>query len=243
MQKLQFCREEWTFRDVIILGLETSTAVCSVGLYRTGVAELEQSIQESHIHSEKLLTLVQQVTGTAGITLHQLDAIAVSIGPGSFTGLRIGLSTAKGMAFALDKPLVAVPTFDAIAESGRQWHTAVKSLVVLVDAKKDEWFARAYRIVDGAAEAAGRLAISDLGAVVRSLTNESSTLVLTDKVSELRKIVGEAVQVEDVHPYCRGSVVAALGAKKAAAGEFAGAAALEPLYLKDFLVRTLPASA
>jgi len=226
-----------------VLGLETSTAVCSVGLYRHGAPELEQSIQESHIHSEKLLTLVQHVTGTAGITLQQLDAIAISIGPGSFTGLRIGLSTAKGLAFALDKPLVAVPTFDSIAESGRQWHTAVKSLVVLIDAKKDEWYGREFRIVDAVAEAVGELAITDLGAVVRRLKNESSTLVLTDKVSELRRIVGGEVQVEDVHPYCRGSVVAALGAKKAAAGEFADVAALEPQYLKDFLVRTLPASA
>ena len=66
-----------------ILGLETSTAVCSVGLYRTGAAEIEHSIQESHIHSEKLLTLVQQVTRTAGITLGEIDAIAISIGPGS----------------------------------------------------------------------------------------------------------------------------------------------------------------
>lgn len=226
-----------------ILGLETSTAVCSVGLFRTGAVDLEQSIQESHIHSEKLLTLVQNLTGAAGVALHQLDAIAVSIGPGSFTGLRIGLSSAKGLAFALDKSLVAVPTFDAIAESGRQWHSGVKSLVILIDAKKDEWYTREFRIVGEAAEAAGSLGISDLGAVVGRLTNEPSTLVLTDKVSELRKVVGSAVQVEDVHPYCRGSVVAALGAKKAAAGEFAGAAVLEPLYLKDFLVRTLPASA
>ncbi len=216
--------------------------MCSVGLYRTGEAELEQSIQESHIHSEKLLTIIQQVTNTAGITLRELDAIAISIGPGSFTGLRIGLSTAKGLAFALDKPLVAVPTFDAIAESGRQWHAAVESLVVLVDAKKDEWYAREYRILGGTAEGAGKLAVRDLGSVVGKLRNESTTLVLTDRVGELRKIVGDAVQVEDLHPYCRGGVVAALGAKKAAAGEFAGAAALEPMYLKDFLVRSLPAS-
>jgi tRNA threonylcarbamoyladenosine biosynthesis protein TsaB len=226
-----------------ILGVETSTAVCSVGLYRTGAAEIEHSIQDSHIHSEKLLTLVQRVMDTAGIVLGDLDAIAISIGPGSFTGLRIGLSAAKGLAFALDKPLVAVPTFDAIAESGRQWHVGVKSLVVLVDAKKGEWYAREFRIDGEEVQAVGELAIRDLGTAVGSLANASSTLVLTDKVIEVRKIVGDAVQVEDVHPYCRGNVVAALGANKAAAGEFAGTATLEPLYLKDFLVRTLPATA
>lgn len=221
-----------------ILGLETSTAVCSVGLFRTGELGLEQSIQESHIHSEKLLTLVQQVTRTAGVELRDLDAIAVSIGPGSFTGLRIGLSTAKGLAFSLEKPLVSVPTFDAIAESGRQWHTTAKSVVVLIDAKKEEWYAREFRVIDGTVEPAGDLSVKELGTVVQTLNNESSTLVLTDRVAELREIVGEAVQVEDVYAYCRGSVVAALGAKKAAVGEFANTAALEPMYLKDFLVRT-----
>jgi tRNA threonylcarbamoyladenosine biosynthesis protein TsaB len=228
---------------MIVLGLETSTAVCSVGLFRPGAAEVEQSIQESHIHSEKLLTLVQQVMETAGIALGELDAIAVSIGPGSFTGLRIGLSAAKGLAFALDKPLVAVPTFDAVAESGRQWHVGVGSLVVLVDAKKDEWYSREYRVAGEETFAAGELAVRDLRSVVAALKNEPSTLVLTDKVSVVRKLVHEAVQVEDIHPFCRGNVVAALGATKAAAGGFASTAALEPMYLKDFLVRTLPGSA
>ncbi len=101
---------------MIILGLETSTAVCSVGLFRDGLPEIERSIRESHIHSEKLLSLVQEVIQAAGVSLDRVDAIAISIGPGSFTGLRIGLSTAKGLSFALDKPIVAVATFEAMAE-------------------------------------------------------------------------------------------------------------------------------
>ncbi len=88
-----------------ILGLETSTAVCSVGLYREDKHDVEVSLRESHIHSEKLLTIVQQALRSGETTLEQLDAIAVSIGPGSFTGLRIGLSTAKGLSFALDTPV------------------------------------------------------------------------------------------------------------------------------------------
>jgi tRNA threonylcarbamoyladenosine biosynthesis protein TsaB len=223
---------------VTVLGIETSTAVCSVGLYRDGVPALEQSIQETHIHSEKLLTLIERVVQTSGIELRQLDAIAVSIGPGSFTGLRIGLSTAKGFAYSLDKPIVVVPTFDAIAESGRQWHPDVKFIVVVLDAKKDEWYVGEYRGLDGRVEAVSAVAVKPLDAVIGGLKNDPSTLVLTDNVAKVRSRAGGAVGVEDVHPYCRGGVVAALGAQRAAAGNFADVRSLEPLYLKDFVIRT-----
>lgn len=221
-----------------VLGIETSTAVCSVGLCRDGKHELEQSIQETHIHSEKLLTLIERVVQTSGIELRQLDAIAVSIGPGSFTGLRIGLSTAKGFAYSLDKPIVVVPTFDAIAESGRQRHPEAKFIVVVLDAKKDEWYVGEYRGFDGRVEAVAAVAVKPLDAVVGGLKSDPSTLVLTDNVTKVRSSAGAAVRVEDVHPYCRGGVVAALGAQRASAGIFADARSLEPLYLKDFVIRT-----
>ncbi|MEX0737393.1 MAG: tRNA (adenosine(37)-N6)-threonylcarbamoyltransferase complex dimerization subunit type 1 TsaB, partial [Bacteroidota bacterium] len=85
-----------------------------MGLQIDGGEYVERSLVESHIHSEKLLTLVQEVLAEAGVSLHQIDAVAVSLGPGSFTGLRIGLSTAKGLSYSLDRPLIAVPTFEAI---------------------------------------------------------------------------------------------------------------------------------
>jgi tRNA threonylcarbamoyl adenosine modification protein YeaZ len=79
--------------------------------------QAEKSLTETHIHSEKLLTLIQELCDEQKLKLSQLDGVAVSIGPGSFTGLRIGLSTAKGLCFALEKPLIAVPTFVSIAKS------------------------------------------------------------------------------------------------------------------------------
>lgn len=101
-----------------LLGIETSTAACGVAVVSDGGMNVERSIVEAHIHSEKLLTLVRTVLGEAKIGLNEIDAVAVSIGPGSFTGLRIGLSSAKGLCYALEKPLLTVPTFDAI-EIGR----------------------------------------------------------------------------------------------------------------------------
>ena len=220
-----------------ILGLETSTAVCSVGLCRDGKPDLEMSLRESHIHSEKLLTLVQNVLRSGETTLDQMDAIAVSIGPGSFTGLRIGLSTAKGLSFALDKPVVAVPTFAAIAEAGQQQHPDVSSVLVLMDAKKDEWYVGGFHIEDGMVKESGNVEIKILREAVLAAKTTSS-LILTDSVAVVRQHVGKNVLVEDALLCCHGNVVARLGYQRAVKKEFADITALEPLYLKDFVVRT-----
>lgn len=222
-----------------ILGLETSTPVCSVGLFRDGEPGIEQSVRESHIHSEKLLTLVQDVMRSGGIGLEQLDAIAVSIGPGSFTGLRIGLSTAKGLTFALDKPLVAVPTFEAIADAARRQYQASGTIVVLIDAKKEEWYMGRFLVSGGDVLASGPVAVKSLTDAASVLKGEKSALILTDKVDELRRALDIGATIEDVHACCRGDVVASVAYPMVVRHEFADASALEPMYLKDFVVRTV----
>jgi len=222
-----------------ILGLETSTAVCSVGLFSEGEPGIEQSVRESHIHSEKLLTLVQDVLRTGRIGVEQLDAIAISIGPGSFTGLRIGLSTAKGLSFALDKPLVAVSTFEAIAEAARRHYQVSGTIVVLIDAKKEEWYAGRFHALGAGVIASGPVAVKSLGEAVTAVKGEKSALVLTDKVDEMKRALDIGVTIEDVHACCRGDVVASVAHARVLNKEFSDAAVLEPMYLKDFVVRTV----
>ena len=222
-----------------ILGIETSTAVCSVGLFVDGERGIEQSVRESHIHSEKLLTLVQEVTHAGRIGLKQLDAIAISIGPGSFTGLRIGLSTAKGLSFALDKPLVALSTFEAIAEAARQKYQASGSIVVLIDAKKEEWYMGRFHALGAGVIASGPVAVKSLGDALAVMKNEKPALVLTDNVDEMRRALDIGATIEDVHGCCRGDVVAMLAHARVLNREFSDAASLEPMYLKDFVVRTV----
>jgi tRNA threonylcarbamoyladenosine biosynthesis protein TsaB len=219
-----------------ILGLETSTAVCSVGLFREKMPGIEMSLRESHIHSEKLLTLVQEVLRAGETTLRQLDAIAVSMGPGSFTGLRIGLSTAKGLSFALEKQVIAVSTFEAIAEAGRQKHPGVSSVLVLIDAKKDEWYVGGFLVTREGVQESGGVEIKALGEALSAA--KSSTLVLTDSLEVVRQQLKENVVVEDALLCCRGDIVALLGYRKAVKKEFADVAGLEPMYLKDFVIRT-----
>ena len=219
-----------------ILGLETSTAVCSVGLFREKKPGIEMSLRESHIHSEKLLTLIQEVLRAEETTLQQLDAIAVSIGPGSFTGLRIGLSTAKGLSFALEKPIIAISTFEAIAEAGRRKHPEASSVLVLIDAKKDEWYVGRFLATEEKMEESGGVEIKVLREALSAA--KSSTLVLTDSVEVVRQQLKENLAVEDALLCCRGDIVALLGERKALKQEFADVANLEPMYLKDFVVRT-----
>ncbi|MCX6135032.1 MAG: tRNA (adenosine(37)-N6)-threonylcarbamoyltransferase complex dimerization subunit type 1 TsaB [Ignavibacteriales bacterium] len=221
-----------------ILGLETSTAVCSVGLFREGQPGVEHSLRESHIHSEKLLTLMQEVMKEAGIGMKELDAIAVSIGPGSFTGLRIGLSTAKGLSYALDKPLVAVSTFGAIAEAARRLAGASGPIAVLIDAKKEEWYVGRFLVADGSVREAGPVEVRSLAAAASLLKEEKCALILTDKVDQLSRALDIGATIEDVHTYCRGDVVASLGYAGAMRQEFADAPSLEPMYLKDFVIRS-----
>lgn len=94
----------------MILCLETSADRCSVALFRDGQLVADRRTDEERAHSRKLARFVQEVLDEGNVSAAQLDAVAYSEGPGSYTGLRVGLSLAKGMCFALDIPLIGIPT-------------------------------------------------------------------------------------------------------------------------------------
>lgn len=98
-----------------ILAVETSGDLCSVAVMFDEKNYSEINILQKHIHSEKLLLMIEYVLTTSNLLINDISQIAVSIGPGSFTGLRIGLAAVKGIAFGSEKPIVPVPTFDAFA--------------------------------------------------------------------------------------------------------------------------------
>ncbi|RPI75480.1 MAG: tRNA (adenosine(37)-N6)-threonylcarbamoyltransferase complex dimerization subunit type 1 TsaB [Ignavibacteriales bacterium] len=98
-----------------ILAIETSEKNCGVCLYYNSEKYFEYSFRLKNAHSEKIFELVEQVFHTAGSNINDVSSIAVSSGPGSFTGLRIGMSAAKGLAFGASLPIIPVPTFEAMA--------------------------------------------------------------------------------------------------------------------------------
>lgn len=99
----------------LILHIETATRVCSVALARNGECISLRESSTPNAHSQQVTLFIDEVMNRAGFPLSALDAVAVSMGPGSYTGLRIGVAAAKGLCYSLDKPLIAVPTLQAMA--------------------------------------------------------------------------------------------------------------------------------
>jgi tRNA threonylcarbamoyladenosine biosynthesis protein TsaB len=125
-----------------ILALDTATQSCSVAII-DGLALLaELTVVNTQTHSRHLMGLINTVCGTADLKSEDMDGFAVSIGPGSFTGLRIGISTIKGLAFSLDKPVVGVSSLEALA-----WQSAQSAYLIcpLLDARKKEVYGCRYR--------------------------------------------------------------------------------------------------
>ncbi|MCH8331830.1 MAG: tRNA (adenosine(37)-N6)-threonylcarbamoyltransferase complex dimerization subunit type 1 TsaB [Bacteroidetes bacterium] len=101
----------------LLLNLETATGICSVALAKDGQLLASEEDHTEYSHSSVLNKLIRTVMNASGKQLNELDAVCVSAGPGSYTGLRIGLSSAKGICFALDKPLISIPTLKALASN------------------------------------------------------------------------------------------------------------------------------
>lgn len=129
----------------LILALDTSTRSCSVGLLDNGRVAAEKTRSDGQTHSRHLMDMIRDVLEAGRAALSDLDALAATRGPGSFTGLRIGLATAKGLAAAAGKPIVGVTTLYALAwQAPRQ----ASWICALVDARKGEVYCGRYRVED-----------------------------------------------------------------------------------------------
>jgi len=128
----------------MILQIETATTSCSVALAHEGQILAQKELNQRNVHAEVITLFIADVLAAAGKTYADLDAVAVSSGPGSYTGLRIGVSTAKGLCFALDKPLIAVETLKAMADGIRHQLKAELTdntlLCPMIDARRMEVF-------------------------------------------------------------------------------------------------------
>lgn len=127
---------------MIVLGIDTSTSCGSIALVDDWRVVAEWNLTHAKTHSERLLPGLARMLEAADVPLARVDLIAVAVGPGSFTGLRIGLATAKALALGSGKPMVGVPTLDVLSEN-----VVVSPLLVCptLDARKGEVFAALYR--------------------------------------------------------------------------------------------------
>jgi len=136
----------------VILCIETATGVCSVSLLRDDIILGTRESSARNVHSAMLTVFIEELMKSCGYNFAGLDAVAVSMGPGSYTGLRIGVATAKGLCYALGKPLIAVPTLQAMAAGmtrsllppdpgGIEKHTLV---CPMIDARRMEVYCAVY---------------------------------------------------------------------------------------------------
>ena len=129
----------------LILSIETSTAVCSVALHENGTLLSVMELHQEYSHASKLAPLVNELIRVSDVKLEKVNAIAVSAGPGSYTGLRIGTSLAKGLCYALDIPLVAVPTLKVLAAGVAKFHFGDNFLCPMIDARRMEVYCQLFR--------------------------------------------------------------------------------------------------
>jgi len=218
-----------------VLGLECSTSAGSVALVEGNELKAEVWFSSPRTHSERILRGVDQVLRESLVRRQDLDGIAVGLGPGSFTGLRIALSCAKGLAFALGIPLVGVPTLEALAHNLPYSPGAV---CAMLDARRETVYGGLFkRKRDGSGlESEGPCGLKDVASWVRSFSNP--TVFLGDGAvayeEKIRAILGGLALFgppELMHPMA--AVVARLGRERLVSGERAELDSLVPMYLRS----------
>jgi tRNA threonylcarbamoyladenosine biosynthesis protein TsaB len=228
-----------------VLGIETATTVCAVAVVRGTDTLSEESIEEENVHAEKVLTLLDAALNAAGCSLREIDAIAVSIGPGSFTGLRIGLSTAKGLASGLGKTLIAVPTLHALANRLVKAGGAVvtETILCLLDARRDEVYCQCFRADTGRVVPLWDerdLSVGDLATQLDGLNvvvtgdgwRKFSAYLQGKQTAASIRFADEGIAK------CSAASVALLGAALLREGRQSDPRSLEPLYIKDFYFKS-----
>lgn len=216
-----------------ILNIETTTTNCSVALGEDGkVIAIKEDYSNKYSHAERLHIYIQEILKEAGWKLSELDAVAVSMGPGSYTGLRIGVSAAKGLCYAQGIPLLSVSTLQALALQVKQ--EDIDYVVPMLDARRMEVYTAVFGS-DG--ELVSEIQAKILNASSFSdLLEKGSSAFIGNGVEKFKEICKhpEAVMLEGKLPSAKQMVQ--LSEKSFQEGQFEDVAYFEPFYLKDFLV-------
>lgn len=216
----------------LILNIETATKNCSVSLAKDGkIVAIKELNDGNYSHAEKLHPFIQEILTKAKISATNINAIAVSKGPGSYTGLRIGVSAAKGLCFAIGKPLISVETLHSLATS----LTIKKGFIVpMLDARRMEVYASVYNKQHTQVRAIKAEVINESSFAEYLTTN--TVYFLGDGAEKCKNIINHknAVFVDDKFPSAK--KMAILSYEKYLKNDIEDTAYFEPFYLKEFLV-------
>lgn len=214
-----------------ILNIETATKNCSVSLAKNGkTIVLKELNSGEYSHAEKLHEFIKQVVDEAGIELEELKAVAVSKGPGSYTGLRIGVSAAKGLCFALDIPLISVNTLQVLALS-----ISISEGVVipLLDARRMEVYSAVFNSENESLREVKAEIISEDS--FKEYLNKQKVYFVGDGVEKCKGIITHknAIFIDDKLPSA--NEMSILSFEKLKNKNFEDVAYFEPYYLKEFV--------
>ena len=216
-----------------IILIETSTTLCSVALAVDGRAVCSRESDTPKAHASLTAVFVREVLGEAGLAAGGCDAVCVSAGPGSYTGLRVGVSTAKGLCFAAGLPLLSICTLDILAaQAVRDGHVSgeCRHIVPMIDARRMEVYTAAY---DAAGHRQTDVAplVVEAGSFGRELS-EGETVFIGDAADKCR----EAARFVQTYPHA--SAMAPQAERLFSEGRFEDCAYFEPFYLKQFIATT-----
>ena len=222
----------------MILCLETSTTVCSVALNDICCTIALRESEKQNAHSEKITTFIKEVMDTAGIDYPQLDAVAVSKGPGSYTGLRIGVSTAKGICYAADLPLMAIDTLEAMAYGIKEKLGSQIDkndlLIPMIDARRMEVYASIFDANLNKIEDTAALIIDEN--TFADLRKEHHIWLFGDGAPKLSKIFEGQDNISIIDGFKPSAAYMRSLAERALLDKsFVDVAYFEPFYLKDFI--------
>lgn len=226
----------------LILCIETGTDICSVGIARDGELLSLRESDQGRDHAKKVALFVDELLRETGVQPDELDAVAVGKGPGSYTGLRIGVSFAKGLCYGLQKPLIAIGSLDALVavacedyEAGildvEPWSEA--RLCPMVDARRMEVYAQLFDTRNRPLSEVDAVVVDGESFAESRHDAAHPFVIFGNGAAKCREVLPNARWV-DVAPSARG--LARLAQEAYEAGRFEDVAYFEPFYLKDFVV-------
>lgn len=222
----------------LILQIETSTTNCSVALAQNGKVLSHKNINQRNIHAEVITVFIGEVLSENDLKFAELDAVAVSSGPGSYTGLRIGVSTAKGLCFSLDKPLIAVETLLAMAAgylSRFPNQTEQKFLLCpMIDARRMEVYTALFdQDLNRIAETSAEIITAES---FKEELNQHKIIFFGDGAAKCKTVLSHHANAVFIDDFLNEAAdLTSIAEKKFSQKQFEDVAYFEPFYLKDFI--------
>lgn len=220
----------------LILSLETATTVCSVAITNGREIVAERKLHEDKSHANQLTLIIEELIQSAGLKMSEVQAVAVSEGPGSYTGLRIGLSTAKGLCYALGVPLIGISTLEAMALEVSMNNPENHWLCPMIDARRMEVYTALYSPTLNLVKAPMPMILDESS--FHETLREAGVLFFGNGSQKFSQVINStnAIFLNDITPSAW--AVGFLALERFDKNQFENLAYFEPSYLKEFQATT-----